>query len=140
MYKKILVPLDGSEASETALPHAQALAKQFGAEIELISVVVPTMMGDPSMSNVIEKEEVSEETAYLDGKVTELTKAGFKASARVAEGLITDAILHAQVAEGVDLIVMATHGRTGLKHLLLGSVAESVVRTAKAPVMLVRIA
>lgn len=140
MYKKILVPLDGSEASEGALPHAQALAKQFGAELELISVVVPTMMGDPSMSNVIEKEEVGEETSYLNGKVAELAKAGFKASAKVAEGLITDAILHAQVAEGVDLIVMATHGRSGLKHLLLGSVAESVVRTAKVPVMLVRIA
>lgn len=139
MYKKILVPLDGSAASESALPHAQALAKQFGAELELISVVVPTMMGDPSMSNVIEKEEVSEETAYLNSKVAELAQAGFAASAKVSEGLITDAILRAQVSEGVDLIVMATHGRTGLKHLLLGSVAESVVRTARVPVMLVRI-
>ncbi len=139
MYKKILVPLDGSAASETALPHAQALAKQFGAELELISVVVPTMMGDPSMSNMIEKEEVNEETTYLDGKVAELNKAGYTASAKVTEGLITDAILHAQVNEGVDLIVMATHGRTGLKHLLLGSVAEGVVRTARVPVMLIRI-
>lgn len=138
MYKKILVPLDESASAEAALPHAQAIAKQFGAELVLVSVIVPPLSGDPSATKAITDAEADEDKSYLAQKAAELTKSGLRVSTRLLEGLVSESIVAAAKSAGADMIVMGTHGRTGLRHLVMGSVAEVVVQHASVPVVLVR--
>lgn len=138
MYTKILVPLDETPSAEVALPHAAAIARQFGAELVLLSVVVAAMSEDAVMELTIEKQVAREDQSYLAGKAGVLTRQGLKVSTRVVEGRVADAILSAAADGGADMIVMATHGHGGLRHLLLGGTAEEVVRHSTVPVMLVR--
>jgi nucleotide-binding universal stress UspA family protein len=141
MYKKILVPLDGSPLAESVLPHAQALARAEGAEIVLLSVPpIPSweyLSRSPGLaSKIIEDIEIETEE-YLETEVTRLEKEGSKVTSIMRKGPIPDMIL--QVADEVhaDLIAMSTHGRTGVQRWLLGSVADRVVHYSHIPVMLV---
>jgi len=141
MYKKILVPLDGSPLAESVLPHAQALAKAEGAEIVLLSVPrTPSweyLARSPGLANKIIEDIEIETKEYLETEVTQLEKEGAKVTSIIRKGPIPETIL--QVADEVhaDVIAMSTHGYTGVQRWLLGSVADRVVHYSHIPVMLI---
>ena len=148
MYKKILVPLDGSELSEQVIPHAQALAEKFESELLLIRVYQPSLatyelLGDgPTTAREHDKEileRVEQEVhAYLK-RVKEMLPEGMNARCfALLGGSVTDTILDAAQTEGADLIVMSTHGRSGFSRWIYGSVASKVLQAAKCPIFLVR--
>jgi len=141
MYKKILVPLDGSELAETVLPHAEALAKSEGAEIILLRVAVTPnealFSRNPALATNIIKEVEEETDAYMKAEVEKLKDEGVKVSGITRDGLVPDTILAVAEETHADVIAMSTHGRTGVKRWLLGSVAEKVVHHAHIPVMLI---
>lgn len=137
----ILVPTDFSDNAEHALDYAVALAAKLGAKIHLLNVVALPMYGAESGISVT----ASVIDSILDGNQGELDRLATARAGKVAFGptlLRTgDArtVIDATVIEvGADLIVMGTHGRSGLTRLLIGSVAESVVRSSTCPVLLVR--
>lgn len=141
MYKKILVPLDGSALAEAVLPHAQALAKAEDAEIVLLSVpVVPSLeflARTPGLATqVIEDAEIETE-AYLIKEENKLAEEGIKVKHIMREGPIPEMILKIADEVHADVIAMSTHGRTGVQRWLMGSVADRVVHYSHIPVMLI---
>lgn len=136
MYTRILVPLDGSELAEAVLPHAQALAKSTGAELVLLRVafahIIPGI--DPIEAQVAAVHEAED---YVAAAAEPLQAQGGKVDAKVRYGDPVDEILDHVARDHIDLIAMATHGRTGIKRVVLGSVAENVLRRASVPVLLV---
>ena len=140
MFKKILVPLDGSSFAEEALPHARELAECGGAEIVLVRVDEPYEPPPGIFVPATAIPEVVRLSAgeYLEQLVSRLRLAGIKVESAVLDGKVADAILKYAREEGVDLIVMSTHGRTGISRLLMGSVAEQIVHGARCPVLLIR--
>jgi len=143
MFKKILVTLDGSELAERALKPAFSLAEKFGAEIVLLRV--PLTQHYVSMSSgsgvLLPEENVErdqqETEAYLRAVKTRWLGSAPKIRAEAISGEPAAVILDVAETEAADLIVMSTHGRSGLSRLLYGSVAESVLRGARSPVLLV---
>jgi nucleotide-binding universal stress UspA family protein len=143
MYKRILVPLDGSELAKKALDHAEKLAETFGAEIILLQVV-PFMpiYGAPELMTPFIVDEKQKEVAerYLTNLSEELKKRGFKATATVKTGQqVAVEIIDFVKESGVDLIVMCTHGRSGITRWVLGSVAHKVLTRAETPILLVHL-
>jgi nucleotide-binding universal stress UspA family protein len=141
MYKRILVPLDGSRLAEQALHHAAIQAEQFGAAIHLLRVLGP--LPDPIMASretVRGAEAASARLAqtYLEGIATSLRERGIPTKAATVEGKPYVEIIHFAEDEGIDLIVLCTRGHSGLSRWLLGSVADRVVRGATVPVLLVQ--
>ncbi len=142
-FKKILVPLDGSRFAEGALPYAQMLAECSGGQIELLRVAVHpssyVYVSDPAtLASLYDSDRVHCEE-YLQKVATALQAATpVTVTTAVLEGPVADAILDRAESADVDLIVMSTHGRSGMERWLLGSVAEKVTRGAKVPVMLIR--
>lgn len=137
MYKKILVPLDGSELAEKVLPHARELAKVLGSKLILVRVAfVHQLPGVDRME--AEVRVVEEATAYLEEVKRRLEGEGLQVSTVVRYGRAAQEILEHARDHRVDLIAMVTHGRGGLGRLLMGSVAETVLRHASVPVFLVR--
>ncbi len=141
MYKRILVPLDGSELAEKVLPHAQALAKSEGAELVLLRVPLPPspefFSRNPGLATTIIQETEIETENYLKKEVAEVEKQGTKVVSLIREGPVPETILQAADEIHADLIAMSTHGRTGLTRMLVGSVADKVVHMAHIPVMLI---
>jgi len=143
MYKKILVPLDGSELAEKALGHAEELAKTFDAEIILfeVSPLLP-FYGVPELVTPFVVDDKQKEAAqrYLTNLIDELKKRGFKVTAKVKTGLqVAAEIIDFAKENGVDLIIMCTHGRSGITRWVLGSVAHKVLTRAETPVLLVHL-
>lgn len=143
MFKRILVPLDGSQFAEGALPHAQMLAECGGGEVELLRVAVHpssyVYVSDPAALADLYDSDRAHCEDYLNkvaGRVRDASR--IKVTTAVLEGIVADAVLDYAEDTGADLIVMSTHGRSGMERWLLGSVAEKVVRGAKMPVLLVR--
>jgi nucleotide-binding universal stress UspA family protein len=131
MFRRILVPLDGSAESNVALPVARTVAHATGASIALLRVVPwPTLPGDRVLAG--------EATRTLDRIVHELQGADLKIDAHVCYGEAADEILNQLHAHAADLIVMRTHGRVGLERALLGSVAEHVLTAGVVPAIFVR--
>ncbi|MHB8993942.1 MAG: universal stress protein [Armatimonadota bacterium] len=139
MYKSILVTLDRSSLAEQALPHAVALAKAFGSTIELVTVVPITGFDTPQGGVHLDWErEVDEDREYIAGIVARVTDDNVPVKSEIRRGDIAEEILrHAQELH-VDLIVMSTHGRSGLGRWVYGSIADRVLRYASVPVLLVR--
>jgi nucleotide-binding universal stress UspA family protein len=134
MYDAILVPTDGSDPATAAVDHAADLAAVHDASVHLLYVTEsPAIAPTPTSGEVLEElerhgEEVVDAAAErLDGRV----------HTAVARGSAHRAILDYAETNDVDLVVMGTHGRTGLSHALLGSVAERVVRLSEVPVLTV---
>lgn len=138
MYKRILIPLDGSEFAEAALPHACALAACTGAELVLLRVAVQPLYGSvsPDSSPSIRADTEAEASAYLDRVAGELRAAGFRVTAETCTGPVAETILDYAAGIRADLIVMSTHGRSGLARWFIGSVADKIVRGARLPVLL----
>ncbi len=141
MYKKILVPLDGSPLAEAVLPHAEALAKSEGAEVVLLRVAITPaedmFIHDPALGKNIIKEIEEEAKQYMDTEVAKLRKDGVQVSGITRDGMITDTIMDMADETHADIIAMSTHGRTGVKRWLLGSVADRIVHYSHIPVMLI---
>ena len=142
MYKKILVPLDGSELAKKGLSEAEKLAKCFGAELVLFEVV-PFMpiYGSPELVTPLIIDEKQKEAAeqYLFNLCEELKKKDFKVSAMVKTGQqVAVEIIDFAKENGVDLIVMSTHGRSGISRWVLGSVTLKVLTRAGTPILLLR--
>ena len=142
--KTILCPTDFSEASLTGVKAASELAEHFSAELCLVHVVpvLPTVPPDP---NYVFKIPEYERLLHADAqrnltKLQEEMMAQYRIKARtiVGHGPAADEIVKNAVTEKADMIVIATHGSTGWRHLVFGSVAEKVVRLAHCPVLTVR--
>ncbi len=142
MYRKILVPLDGSALAEHALGHAEEIARGTGAEILLVQSINITVPVAPEAVFIAGDEAIEEVTKasgkYLETIAAPLRTAGFTVRTMVDDRPPTDAILHAADREGVDLIVMSSHGRSGFSRLVMGSVAESVLHATRRTMVLVR--
>ena len=146
-YKRILVPVDGSSTSKAGLREAIALAKGQGASLLLVHVAdqhyIALMGMDSSAAGMSEVMESVKRAGrgILKSAQGVADKAGVKASAVLLEtltGPAADLIVRQAKKSGADLIVLGTHGRRGVRRLLMGSDAEQVVRNAPVPVMLVR--
>lgn len=148
MWKKLLVPCDFSACSEAALALAAGLARTHGAAVALLHVsdLPPNLDADaritpPDTDRALRVDEYVTRgaTERLESLARPLRDGGLRATVRAVTGDVAREILRAADDEGASAIVIGTHGRTGLSHLLLGSVAEKVVRAAKVPVVTVRL-
>jgi universal stress protein A len=141
--RHILAPTDFSDYSKKAISDAFELARTFGAKLSLLHVIepppypiegfAPSAVGADLLGDL--EQQASTELAQV---LPDAQEAMVEVTRAVAIGSPSQKIVETAEAEHVDLIVMATHGRTGLSHLLIGSVAERVVRTAPCPVLTIR--
>jgi nucleotide-binding universal stress UspA family protein len=143
MIKRILVPIDFSPNSIRALDYAIELGKPFKTRLSVLYVVepiyyaVPDFTGSPAMGELL-IEQMGTARAQLARLAGQYAKRRIKLQALLETGTAYEAIVETAKQIKADLIAMATHGRTGVSHLLLGSVAERVVRTAPCPVLTLR--
>ena len=139
MFKKILVPLDGSELAAKILPQVVDLAKAHKAEVTLLNVSDGALQeSTPAMIQEAFALETKRCQAMLDKVAKDLETQGVQASATCVEGSAAREIIAYADANGMDLIAMATHGK-GEVAWVLGSVAEKVVSHATVPVLLFRV-
>ena len=142
MFKKILLPLDGSAMSERAIDAAEEMAMGSGAEVLLLKVV-PSPLGKAPEAGQAEEsnaftESVNRSKAYLEKFAARFAGKSVKSRILVPSGEPYAEILATAHKEDVDCIVMSTHGGSALSRVLLGSTAEKVVYTTKRPVMLIK--
>ena len=141
--RKILVPIDFSEYSKKALHYAIPFARQFHAKILLLYVVEPTIypadfsFGQIGMPNVENELRVKGEQELQELITTEI-KGVVPAEGLVKVGLPFVEVVSYAKEESIELIIVATHGHTGVEHVLFGSTAEKIVRKAPCPVLVVR--
>jgi nucleotide-binding universal stress UspA family protein len=137
--RRILCPVDFSEPSENALDYAVDLASKFGADVQLVHVYQLPVYALPDGAMMAGPEFTTKVTAELQKALEELAekKTGAKIETHLVEGIPYKEIVRLGDELEADLVVMGTHGRTGIKHLLLGSVAERVVRSSQRPVITV---
>ena len=141
--ERILVPIDFSDHSAAAIKYACELAAKFDAELHLLhalevhAATTPAFEMGLALPTYISESKAAAESA-LAGTLDPRWSAGRKVTQSVVEGLPKVQILRYAREQNIDLIVLSTHGRTGLTHVLVGSVAETVVRTAPCPVLTVR--
>jgi nucleotide-binding universal stress UspA family protein len=137
-WKTILVPTDFSEASEPAIAAAAEMNRQSGCQIILLHVTEEASKGLRVQTYELHQQMKQEAGQKLTQVLREAFGEAVTARCIVAEGAPAEAICDTARAEGVDVIIIPTHGRTGLKKVLLGSVAEKVVRLASCSVLVVR--
>ena len=141
--RQILVPIDFSLHSKNALRYAVPLAEQFGATLRLVYVVEPTVYpADLGFGQVVfpnfEEELVEKGTKELKNIIDQEIGGTVRAFSTVRKGRPHREILLEADEKSVDIIVIATHGHTGVEHMLFGSTAERIVRNAKCPVLTIR--
>jgi nucleotide-binding universal stress UspA family protein len=150
MFEKILVPLDGSMLAEEALSYAEDVAQKHGSELILLRVAMTNMVSDSMVSQEqgnpeysayiteIEQPILDSAHQYLDGLGHALEQKGLRVQKVIERGgQAASAILTFAQENGVNLIVMSTHGRSGLNRLIYGSVTERVLRGTGVPVLVV---
>jgi len=126
MYEKILVPLDGSELAEQAIPYVEQMAQRLRSEVILITVCLP---GEPLERAL---------TEYVERRAEKIQSLGVKTRSLCIEGEPATSIINFAEKNKVGLIVISTHGKTGVSHWPLGSIASKVVQGSHMPVFLVR--
>ncbi len=136
MYKKMLVPLDGSELAELVFSYAKELAGRLGVEVILLNVYSPQEQGLIPMRRAY-IERAAEITMQQSERV-QLSEGTVEARGELAMGNPAEEILRFADKNGIDFILMATHGRSGINRWAMGSVAYRVLRASKVPVWLVR--
>lgn len=143
-WNKIIYPTDFSPAAEAVFDTAQRLARDSDSLLMIVHVVEPVVAATPGTvappvtiggTDLSETQQKAIEEAREELQKVVPTDSAIRFEHRVIEGLASDGILNLAELEQPDLIIMATHGRTGLKRLLMGSVAEKVVRHARCPVL-----
>jgi len=132
MYKTILVPLDGSKRAEAILPHVEEIAQRFTAKVIFIQVVEPyattaTTNEAAELIWVAFEQHTKEVHAYLNAWCGEFHEKGIEADNFVERGPVVEAIIDVAKREEVDLIAMASHGRSGLSRVFYGSVASGIL-------------
>lgn len=146
MYKKVLIPLDGSEVAEIALKHMRTLAKA-GLIGELVILKVVDMPVPIAMPLAVEEgydfsgyEDLylKKSKVYIENVERQIQNEGINVKSETILGKAVSTILEYQKDNDIDLIIMATHGHSGVTKFLLGSVANKVVQSSQAPVLLVR--
>jgi nucleotide-binding universal stress UspA family protein len=145
MYSRIVVPLDGSDVAEYALPAAIEMARTLAASMHLVRVVdapennlafgVESTIGGPSVA-LQQETERKLATEYLAETAVEVGREGFAVTTAILDGQAPSELVAAM--QPGDLYVMSSHGRSGIARWYLGSVAEQVVRQASVPVMILR--
>jgi nucleotide-binding universal stress UspA family protein len=144
MYEKILVPLDGSQRAEAILRHVEELALRFRARVIFLRIVeaAPLVMA-PEMAYVnLRRDEferrVKEAEAYLATQQGKFREIGIEVDAKVTVGPIVEGIVKVADRENVDLIALASHGRSGLSQVFYGSVAAGLLQRVNQPLLLIR--
>lgn len=146
MYKKIMVPLDGSSLAECVLPHVEAIAKGCAVKgLILLRVVEPERVYtvsdssiDPNLAATRESERKKAAEKYLNEIADRITEMGLPCEVKAVAGRVAERLVDYCVENGVDLIIIATHGRSGVTRWVRGSVADKILRSSTIPVMMVR--
>jgi len=150
MYSKIMVPLDGSELAECVLPHVEAITTGCKiTDVVFVRVVNPIRLpaSVPARGDFAFREKDRQELketlkqmaeAYLKKMVENTGLDGALLSYEVLEGKTADSLAHWAEKNGVDLIVIASHGRSGISRWVMGSVADRILRSACVPVLMIR--
>ena len=143
MYQKILAPLDGSDFSECSLDHVKAIATGCQVpEVVLLRVVEPIHSSDVAAyveagidTTLLMKDVRQSAETYIARVAESLSKAGLPAKGVVVTGWAADSIMKYAEENGVDLIIMSTHGRSGISRWVMGSITDKVVRNSRIPVL-----
>ncbi|AUX10099.1 universal stress protein UspA [Halalkaliarchaeum desulfuricum] len=141
MYRKILIPTDGSDEAEAAAEKGVELAAELGAQVHALYVIDPEVGGQPFKLQRKEEgiEELRERGLELTGRVADIAaEAGVDCEQAVEQGKPYDAIVDYTEENDLDAIVIGTRGRGNIESFLVGNVTEKVMRTADVPVMTVR--
>lgn len=144
MYEKILVPLDGSSRAEAILPHVERIAQMNHSTVIFLRVLRPVVAGDGYKSILLDQTEAenkrrSEDAmAYLAGVCGEFREKGIDARKMVEIGPVVKTIIYVAYRENVDLIAIASHGRTGIPRVFYGSTAAGVINQADRPLLVIR--
>ena len=146
MYKKIMVPLDGSELAECVLPHVEAFIEECHlSKVVFVRVVEPAAAfysGDYPISPKLLKEKESADQSiakdYLDQILNRLKHKRTELDSKVLVGRVADSLVDFTEMNDFDLILIATHGRSGVKRWVRGSIADKVLRASNIPVLMVR--
>jgi nucleotide-binding universal stress UspA family protein len=140
MYQKILVPLDGSELAECVLPHVKAIASAWDVKQVILLRVVASLHGDEAyvIPEVLRDADVKAAKEYLAKIKIQLSKDALNVEAEVLTGRPAETISDFAQRNKVDLIALATHGRSGMSRWVFGSVADRIVRSSPVPILLIR--
>ena len=154
MFKRLLVPLDGSPFASQALPYAAEIAQRFGAEVVLVQVVKPATFiiaagapggVSPAASEIAvqaaretDKRNVARARRYLSDKVRTMTSQRIESSYHVLVGDTARSVIEFSEKENIDMVVMTTHGKSGLKRAVMGSIADALIRQSGKPVLAIR--
>ncbi|WP_276257261.1 universal stress protein [Haloglomus litoreum] len=143
MYDDILLPTDGSEGTRAAVTHANELATTYDATVHVLSVIDTRNRFESPSSGLAPEAWTERERERANEAIDEAVAGlddGLDIDRVVQEGTPTSGILDYVDEHAVDVVVLATHGRTGLDHYLIGSVTEEIVRKSPAPVLTVKLA
>lgn len=142
MYKRILVPLDGSPRAERILPHIEELALKFESKVIFLRVLEPGSIIQRPQGNEFEakviKEEEDEAHTYVSAWAGEFREKGLRSKGVVEQGAVVQSIISAAEREDADIIAMASHGRSGLPQVFYGSVAAGILHRIDRPLLLIR--
>ncbi len=146
MYNTILVPLDGSKRAEAILPHVEKMAQKMGSRIILLTCIEQEVVytGDLEIYAMVHKEDDMEQQtktakSYLHKVQTKLEKKeGIQVSTTIKQGPPVEAILATAAQENVDMIAIASHGRSGLGRVFYGSVAAGILQRVDRPLLVIR--
>lgn len=143
MYKRILIPLDGSKLAEIALAHGESMALKYGAELILLQVVRPPAVTAREPAEIMMFQEnmeglKKEAEGYLNARKGEFREKKIQAHIHVGLGPVVSEIVETAETRDVDLVIIASHGRTGLGRVFFGSVASGVLNRIEKPLMVIR--
>ncbi len=144
MYRRILVPLDGSARAERIMTHVEELAHRFEAEVILLQMVEPEPLSFgphgsvPELAQDLTQQRIQEAETYLAGWQGEFREKGIRTRKVVEYGHVVSGIIAVAQREDVDLIAMASHGRGGLTRVFYGSVAAGILQRIDRPLLLIR--
>lgn len=138
MFKKILVPLDGSKIAEAVIPFASEIATRSRAELLFVTAVQQVGVWDAALSLQVLKREAEVAADYLATVERDLSGEGQKVATQVLDGDAAEAVLAAVEEAGADLIAISTHGRSGVSRWLFGSVATHILERAAVPLLVLR--
>ncbi len=141
MYQRVLIPLDGSELAECVLPHAQEIAKGCNiGEVVLLEVVEPpsSLVAGSIDFTPLQNASVKAAEGYVAKVQSQLSSEGLNVSSEVLVGRAAETIMEFAKKNAVDIIAIATHGRSGISRWVFGSVADKLLRSSHVPILMIR--